>query len=145
MTVLSSHVAHSPHTPDEVFAFWARPETWPEWDADVREVRFEGTALAGSEGWMRPASGPATIFKVAVVENDHVFTNTSALPGARLLFEHVVVPKNGGARISVQIRLEGRLARIWSILLRRTFDGAAERNVLGLERHLHAIANQEKV
>lgn len=143
MTLLSFHTMHSTHAPGDIYASWVRPGAWPEWDADVREVRFDGIARVGSRGWMRPASGPATTFEVTVADQDHIFTDVSGLPGASLIFEHIVVPNTDGTTISVAIRLEGLLAPIWKILLGRTFAGAAERNVAGLVAHLDAAAARE--
>ncbi len=99
-------------------------------------MRFSGEVRVGAQGWMRPASGPATTFTISVVEQDHIFTSTSSLPGAKLIFEHIVEPAPGGSRVFVTISVNGPMRGVWKLLLGRTFASAAERNVRGLLEHL---------
>jgi uncharacterized protein YndB with AHSA1/START domain len=115
-----------------VFSRWADPETWPQWDAEVREVSFEGPAKLGARGRMRPASGPATSFTITAFEPDRVFTNASSMPGARLVFEHIVTPAADGARVEVTVHIDGPFAPLWKRIVGRSLAGAARSSVTGL-------------
>jgi hypothetical protein len=136
MSILSSFSARTAHAPAAVFARWADPRGWPQWDPEVREVRFGPRVEAGARGWMRPAAGPPTTFAVTAYETDRVFTNASRMAGATLTFEHVVTPVPRGAQVSVQVRIDGPLAPFWRRVVGRSLADAARSSVSGLLSHL---------
>ena len=138
MMVLDSYSARTVYEAEAVFSRWADPESWPQWDAEVREVTFAGPARLGARGRMRPTSGPAASFAVTVFEPGRVFTNASSLPGAKLVFEHLVTPAPDGASVEVVVRVEGLLAPLWKRVLGRSLGNAARSSVTGLLAHLDA-------
>ncbi|QIM18604.1 hypothetical protein G7066_08185 [Leucobacter coleopterorum] len=138
MKLIESHSTLTAHSPQSVFSHWADPTGWPEWDAEVREVNFEGPAELGASGRMHPASGPAATFSITAFEQDRIFTNASALPGATLIFEHRVAPTNDGAEIRVSVGVDGFLAPLWRRILRKSMRNAARSSVNGLLDHLDA-------
>lgn len=138
MMILDSYLARTTHPAERVFSRWARPASWPEWDAEVREVTFAGPARVGARGRMRPASGPAASFVVTEFEPNRVFTNASSLPGAKLVFAHVVSPTPEGSSVEVIVRVEGLLAPLWKRILGRSLAHAARSSVIGLLAHLDA-------
>lgn len=136
MKVIDSYSAPTAHSAQLVFSRWAHPEGWPVWDAEVREVRFEGPARLGARGQMRPASGPAATFSITTFEQDRVFTNTSSLPGAKLIFEHRVTPTAERATVEVTVGVDGFLAPLWHRMLGKSLRNAAQSSVTGLLDHL---------
>ncbi|HEY0215769.1 MAG TPA: SRPBCC family protein [Cellulomonas sp.] len=124
--------------PAVVFAAWAAPATWSEWDPEVRSVTFDGPATLGATGRLRPRSGPASSFTITELRPDRVFTNTGRLPGARLVFEHVVAPSGAGSTVTVTVGLQGALAPLLARLMRRGMTDAARSSVEGLLGHLDA-------
>ncbi|MDA3148017.1 SRPBCC family protein [Leucobacter sp. UCMA 4100] len=138
MKLIDSHSTLTSHSPHSVFSRWADPAGWPEWDAAVREVSFEGPAKLGARGRMRPASGPAAAFSVTAFEQDRVFTNASSLPGATLIFEHEVAPTEVGAEVRVSVGVEGLLAPLWQRILRKSMGNVARSSATGLLEHLDA-------
>lgn len=101
-------------------------------------MTFAGPVRIGARGRMRPASGPAVAFSVTAFEPDRVFTNISSLPGAKLVFEHLVTPLPDGASVEVAVRVEGPLAPLWKRVLGRSLGNAARSSVTGLLAHLDA-------
>lgn len=87
---------------------------------------------------MRPTSGPAAKFSVTTFEPNSVFTNTSSLPGAKLIFEHLVTPTPEGAAIEVTVGVAGFLAPLWQRILGKSLGNAARSSVTGLLDHLDA-------
>lgn len=138
MIILDTCTAHTSHSPETVFARWADPESWPQWDIAVREVTFTGQALLGAPGRLRPVSGPAARFTVTAYEPGRLFTTASALPGARLIFEHRAYPAARGTDVEVVVGVEGPLAPLWKRLLGRSLRDSAQSNVTGLLTHLDA-------
>ncbi|MGR4009945.1 SRPBCC family protein [Leucobacter sp. 1207-22] len=138
MKLIDSHHAFTTHDPKTVFSLWSDPASWPNWDAEVREVHFAGPTKVGAQGKMRPASGPAAKFSITALEQDHILTNASSLPGATLIFEHKVTLANGGSDIAVTVSASGPLSTFWQRVLRKNMSGAARSSVVGLLNHLDA-------
>lgn len=138
MTILDSYSASTPQSAEAVFALWAEPASWPVWDPGVSEASLEGSARLGARGSMRPASGPPVKFNVIGYEANRVFTNASSMPGARLVFEHLVTPTPDGSHVSVTVRLEGPLAGLWSRVLRGNLGDSARSSAVALLAHLDA-------
>ena len=138
MHVIDSYSSATTHSAQLVFSYWGDPAGWPAWDAEVREVSFEGPARVGARGRMRPASGPAAAFSVTTFEPDRVFTNVTSLPGAALVFEHRVTPTTGGAVVEVTVGVDGFLAPFWQLILGKNMRNAARSSVTGLLDHLDA-------
>ena len=132
MILLSSYSAVSRHAPADVFARWADPMTWPQWDSEVRSVDFDGPAVVGAVGKLCPRSGPSSSFSITALVPNRVFTNTGRLPGAHLIFEHVVDPRADGSEVTVTVSLDGPLAAVWKIPLRRPMADAARLSTQGL-------------
>ena len=136
MVVLSEYSSLSASSPAMVFKRWTDPRSWPEWDPEVRQVDFDSVATLGAAGKLRPSRGPSLGFLVTELQVNSVFTNTSALPGARLDFTHIVDVSGDGSRITVSIRIRGPLASLWGLLLKRPLSSAAKSSVEGLIGHL---------
>ncbi|MEZ5088349.1 MAG: SRPBCC family protein [Micropruina sp.] len=138
MAILSSCVVRTTHAPSAVFSRWADPESWPEWDPEVRRVSFEGPVQVGARGRLRPRSGPGTSFSVTAVERDREFTNASPMPGAMLTFEHLVSPAADGAEVAVTVRPRRTLGAPVGPAGGRGMSDAARSSVSGLLAHLDA-------
>lgn len=136
MKVIDSCSAPTAHSAQLVFSRWADPAGWPAWDAEVREATFDGPTKLGARGRIRPASGPAATFSITAFEPDRVFTNTSSLPGAKLIFEHRVTPTGEGAAVEVTVGVDGFLASLWHRILGKSLGDAAHSSVTGLLDHL---------
>lgn len=138
MAVLDSCTARTPHPPTEVFARWADPSTWPDWDPEVRAVVVEGPVRQGARGRLRPTSGPTATFSITELLPERSLTSTTTLPGARLVVEHRVSPDGEGSELDVVVRVEGPFAALWSRILGRSMRRAARSSVSGLLAHLEA-------
>lgn len=138
MVVISKYSKTTVHSPAMVFEQWATPGSWPRWDTEVKEVSFTGQAALHAQGRMKPVKGPASAFEITVFEPDAVLTTASKLPGARLLFEHVVRPVPEGAEVCVVVSVEGPLAFVWARVLRGSLAQSARSSVTGLIAYLDA-------
>ena len=139
MKVLDSCTVHTVHSAQLVFSKWADPNSWPDWDAQVREVRFEEQAKLGARGRLYPVSGPAMNFSVVEFEPEKVFTNNSLLLGAKLFFEHRVSPKASGSVVEVTVGVEGLLAPLWKRILSKNLGSAARSSVSDLLKYLDGV------
>ncbi len=136
MLLCSAH-ATSVAPPSAFSDRWADMDTWPEWDEAVVWVRRDGPFAAGTTGSLKPKGGPRVRFVIQTLEPGREFTDRSTLPGASLVIRHQVEVEAGGRTgVTVDVLLDGPLARLWKLFLGR---GIAASTPAGLKR-LVAVA-----
>ena len=136
MKVLSTYTAQTSHNPFKVFARWENPATWSTWDPEVKSVVFDSTATLGKRGKLQPVNGPAMRLSITALRPGKELTNTGTLPGARLEFEHLVEPADGGSLVTVTVQVHGFLSPVWARILAPSMVQAARSSVVGLLAHL---------
>lgn len=57
---------------------------WPSWDPHEQDARLDGPFEAGSIGWSKPRSGPATEWTITEVEPEHRWSSECRLPGGMM-------------------------------------------------------------
>lgn len=135
MIVLSTYACSTDHDPGEVFARWANPLAWPDWDPEVRAIVFSAPMELGRGGKLQPRSGPTLRFVVTEFTPNLRFTTSGLLPGAKLDFVHLVEAGSTN-QVSLTVTVRGPLAALWAWLLRRQMAEAARSSVEGLLAHL---------
>lgn len=130
--------ATSTATPDAFFARWIDHDTWSEWSPDTEWVRLDGPVEVGTHGVLKPKGGPKTKFVISACTPGREYTDTSRLPGARLVFRHTVEPAAPGCELHVQVTMDGPLAWVWAKILgggfRESAQGDLDRLVRLVER-----------
>jgi len=120
------HFEHSAETTAsgaDVWPYYADVEHWNAWSQHgVEWSRLDGPFEPGSKGMSKAPGFPASRFRLTAVEPERMFASEAKLPGARLGFEHVIEPAGAGTRITHRARVEGPLAGMWSLLVRRSIE-----------------------
>jgi len=96
------------------FARWLDHDSWGEWSPDTDWVKLDGPVALGVTGVIKPTGGPKTRFTISALDADREYTDTSYLPGARLVFQHLVIADAGVTRLNVGVSMSGPLAWLWS-------------------------------
>ena len=125
MITLAHAAAQSTSTPSQFFARWIDHDSWSEWAPDIQWVRLTGPVAEGTRGVLKPKGGPAAKFVISALVTDREYTDTSKLPGATLVFQHLVSPSPTGADLEVRVTLDGPLARLWAAILGKGFASTA--------------------
>ncbi len=95
--------------------------SWPEWDEALAWIRLDGPFVAGMTGELKPRRGPKSTFVVESLEDGSGFTTVSAMPGGRLRIRHLTeVRTDGSTEVTVEVSIDGALARMWALILRRS-------------------------
>jgi hypothetical protein len=81
--------------------------------------RLNGPFEVGTKGKSKPPGLPAGRFRLTVVEPERMFATETRLPGARLLFEHVIEPHEVGVTITHRAVISGPLTFLYARILRR--------------------------
>ena len=108
------HTETTRATPAQLWARYAEPATWPEWDAETAWVTVEGPVAVGSRGTLKPVHGPATRFTFTEVSPEVGFADVTRLPLARLAFTHRIEPLGTGSRFTHGVTISGPLAPLFA-------------------------------
>lgn len=140
MYLMSSAVTTSRHQPEDVFALWADPVSWPTWDPEVRRVEFSGPMRLGASGTLWPAKGPKTVFTVTVFQACERLVDITRLPGATVSFDHRITKTAQGSELTVRVELTGPAAPLWKRVLAPGLRDAADAGLRGLIAHLDTVS-----
>jgi hypothetical protein len=109
-------------------------DTWPAWSPDTEWVRLDGPVAVGTRGVLKPKGGPRAKFVIIACTPGREYTDTTLLPGARLVFEHTVQLTEGGSDLSVLVTITGPLALLWARVMGGGFRGSAQTDLDRLVR-----------
>ena len=140
MRTLGQGHATSTARPDAFFERWIDHGTWPTWSPDTEWARVDGPVVVGTRGVLKPKRGPKAKFVVTACTPGREYTDTTALPGARLVFQHTVEPTKGGADLGVLVTIDGPLAMLWSRVLGNGFRDSAQAD---LDRLVRLVEQQQ--
>ena len=117
----ASHTARTGAPASAVWARWAKPERWPEWDARYQEAALitQGDLREGSEVRVKMRKGGSTRQRVVALEPGTRLVTEYALPGARVGHEHVVEPRGPGSEVTHRLYVDGPLSGLWAVMLGR--------------------------
>ena len=113
-------------TPDAYFARWIQHETWSAWSPETEWVRVDGPVAVGIRGVLKPRRGPKAKLVISACAPDREYTDTTLLPGARLVFQHTVEPVEQGSDLRVRITMKGPLAFLWAKVIGGGFRDSAQ-------------------
>jgi uncharacterized protein YndB with AHSA1/START domain len=111
-------------TPEQVWARYADPASWPAWDHETESVTVEGPMAVGTRGRLKPKGGPTTTFEFVEVEPGRGFTDVTRLPLtrlplARLEFSHRIEPDGEATRFTHRVTITGPLSPLFARVVGR--------------------------
>ena len=134
MIELGTGTAHSSAGPQAFFDRWIEHDSWPEWDPDIRWVRVDGPVRQGTRGVLKPRGGPRVKFVISACVPNREYTDTSTLPGARLIFQHTVEATDNGSLLNARVTMTGPLRRFWGAVMGKNFRTSVQANLDRLVR-----------
>lgn len=126
MRELGRGFATSDADPGAFFARWVDYESWPAWSPDTEWVTVAGPVVVGARGVLKPRGAPKANFVVSVCSPGCEYTDTTLLPGARMVFQHTVAPHGAGSELHVEVTMSGPLSFVWAILMGGKFRKSAQ-------------------
>lgn len=106
-------------SPAAVWALWADPARWPEWNEQLDSAELGGPLEPGSEATIKYKRGGRMVFRVVAVEPERLLVNEARLPLARFGHEHRLEPSGSGSEITHRLYLKGPLSALFSVLFGR--------------------------
>jgi len=113
------HAETTTATPAQLWARYAQPTSWPEWDHEIAVVTVAGAMAAGTHGTLKPVKGPTTPFTFSEVIPGVGFTDVSRLPLARMTFVHRIEPIQIGSRFVHRVTITGPLSPLFARVIGR--------------------------
>lgn len=80
-------------SPQDIYSLYTDVENWNQWDKEVKCSHLTGAFEVGTEGILKPSSGPKSKILVTDIVPNKSFTVTSKLPFCLLSFEHELLVK----------------------------------------------------
>jgi Polyketide cyclase / dehydrase and lipid transport len=132
------HSTDSSASKEAVWQRYSDVTQWAEWSPAIEWARLDGAFEVGAKGKSKARGAPAGRFRLVRVEPNAVFATTTWLPGARLLFEHFIEPREAGIRITHRATLSGLLSPLYTPRIR----SLTERTLVeGVERLARTAAS----
>jgi len=113
------HSERSSAKPAAVWALWADPGRWPEWNDQLESGELEGELSVGSGATVKFKRGGKMKFSVIALEPERLFVDEAKLPGCRFGHEHRVEPAGSGSQITHRLYLKGLTSGVFSRLFGR--------------------------
>ena len=105
--------------PAAVWALWADPERWPEWNEQLERAEIDGELRVGSEARVKFRRGGTVRFEVVQLEPERLLIDEAGFPGARLGHEHRLVPGKRSVEVTHRLYVTGPLSGFWALMLGR--------------------------
>jgi hypothetical protein len=102
-----------------VWARWAKPGRWPEWDARLRDAEADRELAEGTEVRVRMKKGGTVRQRVVAFEDGRRLVTEYPLPGARVGHEHVVDARGPGSVVTHRLYVDGAMSWLWATMLGR--------------------------
>lgn len=117
----ATHSSRSASPASAVWARWAKPERWPDWDARYQDAELitEGGLREGSEVRVKMRKGGSTRQRVLALEPGRRLVTEYALPGARVGHDHLVESRGPGSEVTHRLYVDGPLSGLWALMLGR--------------------------
>jgi hypothetical protein len=115
----------------DFWAIYTDAALWAEWTPEIRWATIKGRFEPGATGRCKFKGLPATPFAVGRVDEPRRFVTTMDFRLARLEFDHVLEPHDGGVRVTEEITFCGFAGPLFAWLqerrVRRTWPEAMRR------------------
>jgi hypothetical protein len=130
------HSERSSASPVAVWALWADPARWPEWNEQLEAAELRGPLKPGTEAVIKYKRGGRMVLKLVAVEPERHLAYEARLPLARFGHEHRLEPAGSGSEITHRAYLKGPLSPLFSVLFGRKRVRESVRKFAAREREL---------
>lgn len=115
------HTESTAATPEQIWAYYADPESAPSWDPLVAKIEINGPFATGTTGTNTSTTGQRVKFILSEVTPYSSYTEVNPLPLAQLSWTHRITPTSTGCTFTHGVILSGPLSGLYALLLGRSF------------------------
>jgi len=114
---------HSERTSAEaaaIWALWADPGRWPEWNEQIERAELEdGELRVGAAARVKYKRGGTVKLELTALESERLLVHEARFPGARVGHEHRISPGAHDWEITHRLYVHGPLSGFWAPMLGR--------------------------
>lgn len=103
----------------DVWALWADPGRWPDWNEQIESATLDGELAPGATASVKFRRGGTVKFEIVTLEPERLFIDEARFPGARVGHEHRLKPGTSSVEITHRLYVSGPLAGFWALMLGR--------------------------
>lgn len=103
----------------DVWALWADPGRWADWNEQIESAELEGELAVGTTARVKFRRGGTVRFEVVAVEPERLFVDEARFPGARVGHEHRLKPGASSIEITHRLYVSGPMSGLWALMLGR--------------------------
>jgi Polyketide cyclase / dehydrase and lipid transport len=115
----ATHTERSSSPASAVWARWAKPERWSDWDSRIQRADALTEFAEGAEVRVKLRRGGSVKQRLVEIDPGHRLLTEYDLPGGRVGHEHVVEPRGPGCEVTHRIYVDGPLSGVWASMLGR--------------------------
>jgi hypothetical protein len=104
---------------EDFWAIYTDATVWHEWTPEIRWATIQGKFEPGATGKCKFKGLPATPYAVGRVDAPRRFVTVMDFRFARIEFDHVLVPTEGGVRVTEEMTFCGLFGTLFWLLQRR--------------------------
>jgi uncharacterized protein YndB with AHSA1/START domain len=99
-----------------MWAVWADPDRYPEWDPRELRTRLSGPFAPGGTIDSKQKGNPGGTATITLVEPEHRWRAESPLPGGKLVIDHELTPAGPGqVRVAKRYEVTGPLRLLFRL------------------------------
>ena len=117
--IITKHTISTKASAKTVWALYANPKSWPQWDHGIEWVTQDGPLARGTRGKLKPKGGPVVRFEIVEATLHKSFTDVSHLPLTKLTFQHTLKPEGDLLHLTHEVKMTGLLAWFFAIVIGR--------------------------
>lgn len=102
-----------------VFSAYEEIQAWSTWDPDVAEVELNAGLALGSNGWLKPRSGPKASIEIIELTPSKSFTVQSKLPLCKMAVGHRLEPQGEQTIATHWVTFNGPLSFLFRFVIGR--------------------------
>jgi uncharacterized protein YndB with AHSA1/START domain len=95
-------------SPETIWQIYIDIPNWTQWHDNILECHIDGPFEPGSKGAMRVQGNPRPLpFVLLEVQDEIMFTDLTEIPGANIVFAHLLEETSEGTRITHTVTISG--------------------------------------
>jgi hypothetical protein len=128
----------------EAWAVWSDLEAYPKWDPREELNELSGPFAVGTTGTFKQRGRGAGQYRITALEPGTAWTSETALPGGKLVIEHLLESSPKGVTLTKRYTAHGPLALAFRWFFAREIEREVPKSFAALENEIRRRFSEEK-
>jgi hypothetical protein len=100
-------------TPEDIWNIWTDINNWHTWNPGIEYCKLDKPFAVGNFFTLKPQGASAVQIKLVAVEENHLFTDCTRFPGAKMYGRHEMEKTPKGLKLTTTMTITGPLEFLW--------------------------------